>query len=121
MHYRKILLSLVLANLLATPILAQDAGPVGPSPYDFNTETWMQPFAADGLSWGGTSGVVVESKDRIFVLQRGETQLPDPIPPEYTSFAGSMGWNVLRGRGRVWQNCIYVIDSEGNLLEVWNQ
>jgi hypothetical protein len=63
----------------------------------------------------------VESQDRIFVLQRGETELPDPLPPEYTNFAGSLGWNVLRGRGRVWRNCIYVIDSNGNLLEVWDQ
>ena len=27
----------------------------------------------------------------------------------------------MRGRGRIWRNCIYVIDSEGNVLEVWNQ
>ncbi len=101
MPIRQTLFSLVLLNLLATQSLAQDSGPIGPSPYDFNTETWMQPFADDGLSWGGTSGVYVESKDRIFVLQRGETQLPSPVPPEYTSFAGSLGWNVLRGRGRV--------------------
>jgi outer membrane protein assembly factor BamB len=99
-------------------VSAQDPGP---SPYDFNTQTWMQPFAAEGRTWGGTSGIAIQSSERIFVLQRGETQLPSPIPPEYTSFAGSLGWNVLRGRGRVWENCIYVIDSEGNLLEVWNQ
>ena len=121
MQYRKIIIGLLTSSLFATQAFAQDPGPVGPSPYDFNTETWMQPFAEEGKTWGGNSSVLVESKDRIFVLQRGETQLPDPIPPEYTSFAGSLGWNVLRGRGRVWQNCIYVIDSEGNLLEVWDQ
>ena len=121
MGYRRIAIGLLLGSLLAIPVAAQDPGPVGPSPYDFNTETWMQPFAEAGKTWGGNSSVLVESKDRIFVLQRGETQLPDPIPPEYTSFAGSLGWNVLRGRGRVWQNCIYIIDSEGNLLEVWDQ
>ena len=121
MEYRRIAIGLLLGSLLAIPVAAQDPGPVGPSPYDFNTETWMQPFAEAGKTWGGNSSVLVESKDRIFVLQRGETQLPDPIPPEYTSFAGSLGWNVLRGRGRVWQNCIYIIDSEGNLLEVWDQ
>jgi WD40 repeat protein len=81
----------------------------------------MQPFAAEGFSWGGTSGVYVESTERIFVLQRGETQLPSPVPSEYTNFAGSLGWNVLRGRGRVWQNCLYVINAEGELLEVWDQ
>lgn len=121
MQYRKILIGLLLGSAITIPAIAQTPGPTGPSPYDFNTETWMQPFAEPGFTWGGNSSVLVESKDRIFVLQRGETELPDPIPPEYTSFAGSMGWNVLRGRGRVWRNCIYVIDSEGNLLEVWDQ
>jgi len=32
-----------------------------------------------------------------------------------------MGWNVLRGQGRVWQNTLYVINSEGEVLEVWDQ
>lgn len=108
--------------LAAGPASAADSDFIsGPSPYDFNTQTWMQPFAQPGFSWGGTSGVHVESPDRIFVLQRGETQLPSPVPSEYTSFAGSLGWNVLRGRGRVWQNCLYVINSKGELLEVWDQ
>ena len=110
-----------LLNTVSTSLLAQDLGIIGPSPYEFNTQGWMQPFAEDGFSWGGNSGVFVQSKDRIFFLQRGETELPNPIPDEYTNFAGSMGWNVLRGRGRVWRNCIYVIDSDGNLLEVWDQ
>ncbi len=112
---------LLLGSLLAASALAQDTGIIGPSPYEFTTETWIQPFAQQGFSWGGNSGVHVESADRIFFLQRGETELPNPIPPEYTRFAGSLGWNVLRGRGRVWQNCIYVINSEGEVLEVWDQ
>jgi hypothetical protein len=109
------------AGFLTVPALAQDLVEAGPSPYEYITETWMKPFADDGFTWGGNSSVVVQSKDRIFMLQRGETELPNPAPPEYTTFAGSMGWNVLRGRGRVWKNCIYVIDSEGNVLEVWDQ
>lgn len=124
MNTMKMTFGLVLAGLLntaSTSLLAQDLGIIGPSPYQFNTQGWMQPFAEDGFSWGGNSGVFVQSKDRIFFLQRGETELPNPIPDEYTNFAGSMGWNVLRGRGRVWRNCIYVIDSDGNLLEVWDQ
>ena len=112
----------LLLGSLAMPLsYGQDTGVIGPSPYDFTTETWMQPFAEEGFSWGGNSGVHVQNKDRIFMLQRGETELPNPIPDDYTRFAGSMGWNVLRGRGRVWRNCIYVINSEGEILEVWNQ
>lgn len=101
--------------------MAQDDGVMVESPYEYTTESWMEPFADEGFTWGGHSGIVVQSKDRIFVLQRGETELPEEVPSEYTNFAGSLGWNVLQGRGRVWQNCIYVIDSEGNVLEVWDQ
>lgn len=98
---------------------AQD-GPVGPSPYQFTSETWLPPFAESGRTWGGNSGVTVQSMDRIFFIQRGETELPDPIPEDYTRFPGSLGWNVLQGRGRVWQNCIYVVNAAGEVLEVWD-
>ncbi len=121
MRQLKISAAMLMLGALASPVLAQDTGVIGPSPYDFTTETWIQPFAEDGFTWGGNSGVVVESKDRIFFLQRGETELPNPIPDNYTRFAGSMGWNILRGRGRTWRNCIYVLNSEGEVLEVWNQ
>ena len=121
MRQLKISAAMLMLGVLAAPALAQDTGVIGPSPYDFTTETWIQPFAEDGFTWGGNSGVVVESKDRIFFLQRGETELPNPIPDNYTRFAGSMGWNILRGRGRTWRNCIYVLNSEGEVLEVWDQ
>ena len=121
MRQLKISAAMLMLGALAAPALAQDTGVIGPSPYDFTTETWIQPFAEDGFTWGGNSGVVVESKDRIFFLQRGETELPNPIPDNYTRFAGSMGWNILRGHGRTWRNCIYVLNSEGEVLEVWNQ
>lgn len=98
---------------------AQDLEPVGAMPYDIPVN-WIEPFARPGYSWGGNSGIHVESKDRIIILQRGETELPDPVPPEYTNFPGSMGWNVIQGQGRTWQNVMYVINSEGEVLEVWD-
>lgn len=112
--------ALALGSLLAGPAQSQDRGPIGPSPYEYTTASWIQPFGGEGISWGGNAGVHAQSSDRIFFLQRGQTELPDPVPPEYTNFPGSMGWNVLRGRGRIWQNCIYVVNSEGELLEVWD-
>lgn len=117
MANKKVLLGLLGAILFSATAWAQESDPM---PYDI-LDDWIEPFAGEGFIWGGSSGVHVQSKDRIFILQRGETQLPNPPPPEYTDFAGSMGWNVLRGRGRVWQNCIYVINSEGEVLEVWDQ
>ena len=112
--------TLLLAGSMFQPTLAQVADVTGPSPYEYVSDVWMTPFAEEGFTWGGNSGVLVQSTDRIFLLQRGETELPDPIPSDYTTFAGSMGWNVLQGRGRVWRNCIYVINSEGEVLEVWD-
>ena len=109
----------VSVGLLAAPVSAQDIGPTGPIPYDI-VESWAKPFAGEGFAFGGNSGVYAESPDRIIVLQRGETRLPDPVPPEFDGWAGPL-WNVLSGRGRTWQNCIYVLDRDGNLIEVWDQ
>ena len=121
MKNRTLWLGAAAALLITQTSSAQDTGVIGPSPYEYTTQQWMEPFAEEGFTWGGNSSVFVESKDRIFLLQRGETELPNPVPDEYTNFAGSMGWNVLRGRGRVWRNCIYIINSEGEVLEVWDQ
>lgn len=112
--------ALLVAGCLTVPTIAQELVEAGPSPYNFITESWMKPFAPEGFTFGGTSSIVVDSQERIFVLQRGETELPDPLPAEYTTFAGSMGWNVLRGRGRVWNNILYVINGDGDVLEVWD-
>ena len=98
-----------------------DPGPTGPSPYEV-VEGWPKPFASEGFAWGGNSGVFVDSPDRIFVVQRGETRLPDPVPAGFSGFVGSIGINALRDAdARVWQNCIFVVDGEGNVLEVWDQ
>ncbi|MDR1989187.1 MAG: hypothetical protein LBQ09_03040, partial [Acidobacteriaceae bacterium] len=89
------------------------AGPVGPSPYEI-VRGWHKPFAAQGFAFGGNSGVFAESPNRIFIAQRGETRLPDPMPPGFLGFAGSIGINVLNAtERRVWQNCLYTLDADG--------
>jgi hypothetical protein len=103
--------------------LAQPAatGPVGPSPYDI-VRGWHKPFAEPGFAFGGNSGVFAESPNRIFVLQRGETRLPDPVPSGFSGFAGSIGINVLTAADRrVWRNCLYTLDANGNVKERWAQ
>ena len=103
------------------PVASQDAGPTGPSPYNV-VEGWHKPFAKQGFAFGGTSGVFAESPDRIFIAQRGETRLPIPIPSEFSGFAGSLGINTLRATDlRTWQNCLYTIDGDGNVIDVWDQ
>jgi hypothetical protein len=89
-----ITLTMGTAVLFAQPTPAVVSGPVGPSPYNV-IRYWQKPFSEPGFAFGGNSGVFAESPDRIFILQRGETRLPDPLPDSYTGFAGSIGINVL--------------------------
>ena len=93
----------------------------GPSPYTV-VRGWHQPFAEPGFAFGGNSGVFAESPDRIFIAQRGETRLPDPLPPGFAGFAGSIGINVLNAVDRrVWRNCLYTLDGQGRVRERWTQ
>ena len=111
----------LLAVLLTGPISSQDLGPIGPSPYDI-VEGWHKPFAKKGFAFGGNSGIFAESPDRIFIAQRGETRLPIPIPLEFAGYAGSLGINTLRATDlRTWQNCLYTIDGDGNVIDIWDQ
>ena len=111
----------LLAVLLCGPASSQDTGPVGPSPYNI-VEGWHKPFAKQGFAFGGNSGVFAESPDRIFIAQRGETRLPIPIPPEFAGYAGSIGINTLSATDlRTWQNCLYTIDGDGNVIDIWEQ
>lgn len=124
---RSLLATAVLAGSAALPIssaLAQNEvilGPVGPSPYDI-IPAWHKPFQEPGYAFGGNSGVFAESPDRILVAMRGEARLPQPIPPEYAGYAGSIGINVLTATElRTWRNCLYALDGDGNVVENWNQ
>lgn len=117
----RILLAVAVGGILAGSASAQDVGPTVPAPYEA-VEGWLKPFAGEGFAFGGNSGMFPESPDRIFVVQRGETRLPDPVPDGFNGYAGSIGINTLReAERRTWQNCIYVVDGDGNVIEVWDQ
>ena len=114
----------LLALVASVPTLLAQAvvsGTVGPSPYDV-VRSWHKPFAQPGFAFGGNSGVFAESPNRIFVAQRGETRLPNPVPPAFAGYAGSIGINVLTATDRrVWRNCLYTLDGDGNVKERWAQ
>jgi len=114
---------LLSAFVLAPAMRAQSVpeGPVGPSPYDI-VRGWQKPFAAPGYAFGGNSGVFAESPDRIFIAQRGEFRLPDPVPAGFAGFAGSIKMNVLSlADRREWRNCLYTLDRNGQVKERWTQ
>lgn len=95
-------------------------GPIGESPYEI-VSGWHKPFQARGFAFGGNSGVWAESSDRILIAQRGETVLPHPVPDDFPGFAGALGINVLRETNRrVWRNCLYVVNGDGEMVEVWD-
>jgi 6-bladed beta-propeller len=98
------------------------SGPVGPSPYNV-IRYWHQPFSEPGFAFGGNSGVFAESPDRIFIAQRGETRLPDPLPAGYAGFAGSIGINVLSATDRrvMKKNFLYTLNGDGKVRERWSQ
>jgi len=98
------------------------SGPVGPSPYNV-IRYWHKPFSEPGFAFGGNSGVWAESPDRILILQRGETRLPDPLPDNYAGFAGSIGINVLSVTDRrvMKKNFLYTLDADGKVRERWSQ
>lgn len=125
---RRLALALAVMALAAParPARAQEGngnarGPIGPSPYQVIRD-WHKPFQKPGYAFGGNSGVFAESPDRIFVLMRGETRLPWPVPPEFHQNAGTLGINVLNATARrTWQNCIYTLHGDGSLKELWSQ
>ena len=117
-------LALLSATLLSVPIMRAQAtitGPTGPSPYDV-VRGWHKPFSEPGYAFGGNSGIFAESPNRILIAQRGEAKLPDPVPPGFQGYAGSIKINVLTDTARrVWRNCLYTLDRDGKVKERWTQ
>ena len=113
------LVTTALPNLASAQDSA-DFGEPGPSPYEI-VRYWAQPFAQGGFAFGGASGVLADSPDRIIVSQRGETELRQEVPNDFHGFGGELGISVLgEGDRRTWQNCLYVSDANGNVKEIWD-
>ena len=117
------LASFPLAGQGRTPPVVHPAGPNhGDDPYDV-VEDWLQPFAESGFVWGSHPGLAVESSDRIFIIQRGELAVPDPLPAGFTYYYGSAeGLSALGPRGaREMRNVIFIVDGDGELIDSWTQ
>ncbi|MSR10907.1 MAG: hypothetical protein EXR84_03805 [Gammaproteobacteria bacterium] len=95
----------------------------GVSPYIPEPE-WLQPFSEPGFAWGSHPGLFVESPERIFVIQRGELHVPEPLPEGFDYFYGSVtGLSALQppaGTQRIMRNVIFVVNDKGELIENWN-
>lgn len=116
MHARSCYLLALGILTLGTGLIAQEPGA---DPYSA-VEGWMDSFAPAGFTWGSQPGVLVESLDRIFVIQRGEIPIPNPVPDGWDTYVGSVGISALRSTP-VFHNCIFIVDSDGRVLETWTQ
>ena len=122
-------LNLSIATIIVTlgfcsPLAAQEAGNarglIIESPYEVVSD-WLKPFQKKGYAFGGNSAIWAENPDRILINQRGETALPNRLPDNFLGFAGALGINVLREpERRVWQNCLFEVNAEGEIIKVWN-
>ena len=110
---------------------------------------WPKPLSAvpgnEKWTWGSGEGVFAESPNRVYILQRGElpniqrpkeTDLPQ-LGPSLSFPIGRLPWRDAtvasppgqldgpnRGQEDVdwrWENCLVVVDAEGNILERWTQ
>ena len=73
------LLAVVGFGLCSRPaLLQQKGGGDETGPYDVVTG-WPRPFARQGYIQGSQGGVFAESPNRIFLANRGEIKLPDPL------------------------------------------
>ena len=117
--HRLMVISVIVASTLYGEVSFSQTGDESGGPYEV-VDSWIQPFAAPGYAFGSHPGVFAESQDRIFVVQRGELKLPDPVPDGFKGYVGSIGMNALRGE-RAMRNCIFVVDGNGKLVESWTQ
>lgn len=90
----------------------------------------------DGWTWGSMGAVFAESPDRIWIAMRGELPLPEGADPwtPYALLDPSRGnsppttdglsatcqpTGTLRGYNRRWLHTVFVVDSDGNLVDEW--
>jgi hypothetical protein len=92
-------------------------------PYEVDPNWPKKTWPAPGYIWGSQGGVFPESADRVFLVSRGEIELPKDLKPG-ANFPGN--WGALNRGGAtgevpVFRNTILVVDRQGNLIESWKQ
>jgi hypothetical protein len=119
---RKPVFTLVLMlgfGMLATLAISQKGGEEETGPYDV-VEKWPQPFAKEGYIQGSQGGVFAESPNRIFIANRGEVKMPDPLPNGWNGSWGSTGQAATQTKPEL-RNNIIIVDANGKLVESWTQ
>jgi DNA-binding beta-propeller fold protein YncE len=118
---RSFALALALLAFSHRPAQAQQkGGEEETGPYQV-VANWPRPLPNhDGWTWGSTSGIFAETKDRVFVVQRGELGIPEGVTPGPGAIFGAPGRQATTGKPR-FEHCVLVLDADGKLIESWTQ
>src|SRR3954466_8528038 len=103
---------------LGASVSSQQRVPTLMSAFDYDVvPNWSLPYPKAGYTWGSVPGIFVENDDRIFIASRGEIPIPNPVPPEFAGFFGSIGRSALNAPENEVHGCLRVVDSNGKVLE----
>jgi NHL repeat len=93
----------------------------GPYQVDPNWPKKMWP--APGYIWGSQAGVYPESPDKVFLVSRGEIELPKDarIGPNFPGNWGALNRGGATGEVPVFRNTILIVNRQGELIESWKQ
>ena len=114
-----VLVAFLTIGSVSSARLPQKGGEDETGPYVV-VDNWMKPFARPGYIQGSQAGVLAESPDRIFVLNRGELKLPEKLPATFNGSWGSLGQPATAANPEL-RNCILVLDANGKVIESWTQ
>jgi hypothetical protein len=92
-------------------------------PYEVDPNWPKKTWPAPGYIWGSQGGVFPESADRVFLVSRGEIELPKDLKlgPTFPGNWGALNRGGATGEVPVFRNTILVVDRQGNLIESWKQ
>ena len=131
---RRLIVSLVWFGLVASfpspaslqqppPIVEQRGGFDISGPYQVDPNWPKKTWPAPGYIWGSQAGVYPESADKVFLVSRGEIELPKNLktPPNFLGNWGALNRGGATGEVPVFRNNILVVDRQGNLIQSWTQ
>jgi NHL repeat len=136
-----LLVSFGIVTLLSSPVSLQDRNLRGAGglpqggfveerggfdisgPYEVDPNWPKKTWPAQGYIWGSQAGVYPESADKVFLVSRGEIELPKDlrIPPGFPGNWGAPNRGGATGEVPVFRNTILIVDRQGNLVESWKQ
>ena len=92
-------------------------------PYEVDPNWPKKTWPAQGYIWGSQAGVFPESADKVFLVSRGEIELPKDlkIPPGFPGNWGALNRGGATGEVPVFRNTILTVDRQGNLIDSWKQ